>query len=335
MIVGNGSLLVDLDNSNNDCQVPLESGFVVCCVENHTNLGIMLYKGLLNYGVDVHIQQNVAWYLMNVHSSFFHLSIHYSVCLSICMYVCWSQSFPCIILKMCRRNFIEFGMLTYSDHLQISIRLWSCSVDFPNGSVMILTLWNVDVSWPPSGLVIFWVDIINTLRRRQNGRHFADDTFKCIFFNKNVRILIKNSLKFVPKGQINNIPSLIQIMAWRWPGDNPLSEPMMVRLPMHICVTRPQWVNVGTIFTWDNVLFLNYYLGMIANNNHSYGMILSQAWNSDYLFRIKRGKFIIRRKEVVYVRCLSLSYVVLFKILSLKPNNLWSLFYIMVISVLP
>ena len=52
------------------------------------------------------------------------------------------------------------------------------------------------------------------------------------------------SLKFVPKGSINNIPALVQIMAWyRW-GDKPLSEPMMVRLPTHICVTRPQWVNI-------------------------------------------------------------------------------------------
>ena len=31
-------------------------------------------------------------------------------------------------------------------------------------------------------------------------------------------------------------------MAWRRPGDKPLSEPMMVRLLTHICVTRPQWV---------------------------------------------------------------------------------------------
>ena len=33
-------------------------------------------------------------------------------------------------------------------------------------------------------------------------------------------------------------------MAWRRPGDKPLSEPMMARLPTHICVSRPQWVNV-------------------------------------------------------------------------------------------
>ena len=72
---------------------------------------------------------------------------------------------------------------------------------------------------------------VNTLRPGQNGRHFADDIFKCIFVNENVRIPIKISLKFVPKGPNNNIPALIQTMAWRRPGDKPLSGPMMVRLP--------------------------------------------------------------------------------------------------------
>ena len=63
-----------------------------------------------------------------------------------------------------------------------------------------------------------------------------------IFVNENVRILIEISLKFIPKGPITNIPALVQVMAWRRPGDKPLSEPMMVCLPAHICVTRPQWV---------------------------------------------------------------------------------------------
>ena len=72
-------------------------------------------------------------------------------------------------------------------------------------------------------------DSFNALRPRQNGRYFADDTFKHIFLNENVRISIKISLKFGPKGLINNIPALVQIMAWRRQGDKPLSEPMMVR----------------------------------------------------------------------------------------------------------
>ena len=57
---------------------------------------------------------------------------------------------------------------------------------------------------------------------------------------------MKISLKFVHKGQINNIPALVQIMAWRRPGDKPLFESMMVRLPTHICVTRPQCVKTAS-----------------------------------------------------------------------------------------
>ena len=87
----------------------------------------------------------------------------------------------------------------------------------------------------------------NTLRPRQNGRHFADDIFKLIFLNENVWISIEISLKFDPQGPINNTPALVQIMAWRRSGDKPLSGPMMVRLPTHICVTQPQWVK---IFKW-------------------------------------------------------------------------------------
>ena len=104
------------------------------------------------------------------------------------------------------------------------------------------------VTCPQSALIHQWNTIpqgctINTLRPRQNGRYFPDDIFKCIFLKENVWIPIKISLKFVPKSPINNIPALVQIMAWRRPGDKPLSEPMLVRLPTHICVTWPQWVN--------------------------------------------------------------------------------------------
>ena len=98
--------------------------------------------------------------------------------------------------------------------------------------------------WVKQFLTAFLTDTmhINTLRPRQNGRHFADDTFSRIFVNENVRISIEFSLRFVPKGPINNIPALVQIMAWHRPGDKSLSEPRMVRLSTHLCVTRPQSV---------------------------------------------------------------------------------------------
>ena len=84
---------------------------------------------------------------------------------------------------------------------------------------------------------------VNTLRARQNWRYFADDIFKCILLHENAWIQNRISLKFVPKGPINNILWLVQIMAWRRRGDKLLSEPMMVSSLTHICVTRPQWVN--------------------------------------------------------------------------------------------
>ena len=92
---------------------------------------------------------------------------------------------------------------------------------------------------------------VSTLRQRQNDRLFADDIFKRIFLNGNIKISNKISLKFVPTGLINNIPTLVLIMAWRLPGDKPLFEPMMVRSLTHICVTRPQSVKLIT-FAWPS-----------------------------------------------------------------------------------
>ena len=51
--------------------------------------------------------------------------------------------------------------------------------------------------------------LFNTLRPRQNSRHFADDNFKLISLNENARISIEISLKFVSKVSINNIPALV------------------------------------------------------------------------------------------------------------------------------
>ena len=96
--------------------------------------------------------------------------------------------------------------------------------------------------------------LLNTLRSRQNGRHFPDDIFKYIILNENVWIAIRISLKFVPKGRINNIPAFVHIMAWRRPGDKPLSEPKMVSLLTHFCATRSQWLKVK-VFLWLCILY--------------------------------------------------------------------------------
>ena len=74
-------------------------------------------------------------------------------------------------------------------------------------------------------------------RRRHFQMHFLD--WKCMN-------LIKIPLKFVPRAPINNIPALVWIMAWRRSGTKPLSEPVMLSLLTHICVTRSRWA----IATW-------------------------------------------------------------------------------------
>ena len=82
-----------------------------------------------------------------------------------------------------------------------------------------LSIWDVEILYFTST----W-RCINTIRPIKNGRHFADDIFKCILLKENVWIPIDISLK----DQINDIPAVVQITAWHWPGDKPLSETMMV-----------------------------------------------------------------------------------------------------------
>ena len=87
-----------------------------------------------------------------------------------------------------------------------------------------------------------YINMANTLTRRQDGCHFPDDMFKCIFLTENVWISIESSLKFLCMGPINNIATLVQIMAWHCPGDKPFPESVVVSLLTHVCVTWPQWV---------------------------------------------------------------------------------------------
>ena len=56
---------------------------------------------------------------------------------------------------------------------------------------------------------------------------FADDIFKRIFLNENVRNSIQISLKFVPRCPNDNKSALVQVMALRRIGNKPLHEQML------------------------------------------------------------------------------------------------------------
>ena len=89
----------------------------------------------------------------------------------------------------------------------------------------IMVRWHLYIEMASSGSVY----IFNSSPPGQNGRHFADDMFKCIFLNENIWISNKISLKYVPWGLIDSMSALVQIMVWRRPGDKPLSEPMLTQ----------------------------------------------------------------------------------------------------------
>ena len=62
-------------------------------------------------------------------------------------------------------------------------------------------------------LAIQWrrSQLITQLSHLKNGLHFTDDRFKLIFINETFYILIRISLRFVSKGQIDNKSALIQV----------------------------------------------------------------------------------------------------------------------------
>ena len=130
---------------------------------------------------------------------------------------------------------------------------------------------------------------LNTLRPRQDGRHFPDDIFRCIFLNESIWIAINISLSFVPEGPIDNIPTLVQIMAWHRSGDKPLSEPMMVSLPTHICVTPPQWVKWVGVGGFSKVVVLSLSLDLffkILRFQVAFLIFFCVAIFSQYLFLV-------------------------------------------------
>ena len=128
-----------------------------------------------------------------------------------------------------------------NQHLLVNLRNfnwmnWKCCLQ--NGSYFFLASnllnhwdWMMHICITKQGQLTHW------------GRDKMDAISQTTFSHENCCILIEFSLKYVRKGPIDNNLDLVQIMAWRRPGDKPLSEPMMISLPMHICFARPQWVN--------------------------------------------------------------------------------------------
>ena len=105
----------------------------------------------------------------------------------------------------------------------------------------------------------YYIDGLTHIEARAIWLPFCRRHCKCIFLDEDLRILIQISLKFVPRGPINNTPALVQIMAWCHSGTKPLSEPMLASL-IHIC-------KIGLVY-WRILYVSLSLLGIMQNRDN-------------------------------------------------------------------
>ena len=109
----------------------------------------------------------------------------------------------------------------------------------------------------------------------KNGCYFADDIFKRIFSNENVRISIQFALRFVPKCPIDNKSALVQVKAWRLFGAKPLPDKCWPSSTTDIC-------GIG----WDELTRPSL-IQLLA-----YGLFLTKRFQSMASLHISKGIFI-------------------------------------------
>ena len=85
---------------------------------------------------------------------------------------------------------------------------------------------------------------VKTLSLRQDGHYFQTTFWNTFSSMKTFEFWLKYQLMFVHRGLSDNKSALIWEMAWCQTGDRPLSEPMMTKFTMHICIMRRR------IFIW-------------------------------------------------------------------------------------
>ena len=140
--------------------------------------------------------ENVAWTFQNCRT----VNIHTVNDLADHPITCWVKSTANLRLY-CDRSYLHSSL-----NCDKTISIFSVPLSFAQPSPGILL--GVVLMSRITGI------LVNTLRPRQNGRHLPDGIFECIFLNENLGISISISLKFVPRGSINNNPLLVLIVTF-------------------------------------------------------------------------------------------------------------------------
>ena len=119
---------------------------------------------------------------------------------------------------------------------------------------------------------------VNTLRPRQNGNYFPSDILKCISFNENICISFKISLEFVPRGPINNIRSLVQLMAWRRSGRWISSQ--WICDAESVVLSWLSWVNIARLklHTFYGLIAKLYVRIIMTSSNGSIFRVTGPLW---------------------------------------------------------
>ena len=117
------------------------------------------------------------------------------------------------------------------------------------------------------------------LKPYQHGHHFTDDIFQCVFLNENIWISIKISLNFVPKGRINNIPALVQIIT-------------VGELRSTLCTKTPLYVRSGLYIKQMPLEYLSYIKEMSWNT-------LGCTWIGTEFTHNDNGLSLTRRQAII------------------------------------
>ena len=145
---------------------------------------------------------------------------------------------------------------------------WTTILSGDNGSMAKITFREQRTCW--------WLKHFKTETKRPP---FSKTKFSDAFsWMKMYKVRLKFHWSLFPRVRLTRFQHWF-ITAWRRPGDKRLSEPMIISLLTHICVTRPQWVNtVFCVCVWQ----AKYYHWNIGT--HTYTGL--NHWQS--LFRIFR-----------------------------------------------
>ena len=106
-----------------------------------------------------------------------------------------------------------YGTMTWESVEECYI--WSWWTCWPQNMTCVTTKWHVGLLYRLSHSDMN----LKHIEAETKWLPFCRQHFKLHFLEWKYINLFKISLKFVPRGPINNIPALVQIMALHWPGD--------------------------------------------------------------------------------------------------------------------